>query len=118
MFLGTTEIVHDSTTIWKFRELLAETGADKDEWAEMQRQLDAMKLKVQKGIMQDATFIASDPGHAKADTSRDDETKTRRSKYGTRAKKGIKSFFGYKLHDAMNEKFGLVRRIKVTSANV
>jgi IS5 family transposase len=118
VFLSTTETVPDSTTIWKFRERLAETGADKDAWAEMQRQLEAMKLKVQKGIMQDATFITSDPGHAKADTPRGDEAKTRRSKDGAWAKKGTKSFFGYKLHDAMDEKFGLVRRIEVTAANV
>ncbi len=77
-----------------------------------------MKLKVQKGIMQDATFITSDPGHAKADTPRGNESKTRRSKDGTWAKKGNKSFFGYKLHDTMDEKFGLVRKIEVTAANV
>ena len=118
VFLGTTEIVPDSTTIWKFRERLAETGTDQKIWAEMQRQLDAMKLKVQKGIMQDATFITADPGHAKADTPRGDEAKTRRSKDGAWAKKGAKSFFGYKLHDAMDEKFGLVRRIEVTAADV
>jgi len=35
VFLGTTETVPDSTTIWKFRERLAETGADKDVWAEI-----------------------------------------------------------------------------------
>ena len=50
VFLGTTETVPDSTTIWKFRERLAEKGVDQKIWAEMQRQLDAMKLKVQKGI--------------------------------------------------------------------
>ena len=77
VFLGTTETVPDSTTIWKFRERLAEKGVDQKIWAEMQRQLDAMKLKVQKGIMQDATFITSDPGHANADTPRGDEAKTR-----------------------------------------
>lgn len=118
VFLGTTEVVPDSTTIWKFRERLAETGADKEVWIEMQRQLDAMNLKVQKGIMQDATFITSDPGHVKADTPRGEEAKTRRSKDGAWAKKGVKSFFGYKLHDAMDEKFGMVRRIEVTAANV
>jgi putative hydroxymethylpyrimidine transporter CytX len=32
---------------------------DKEVWAEMQRQLDAMNLKVQKGVMQDATFITA-----------------------------------------------------------
>jgi IS5 family transposase len=118
VFLGTTETVPDSTTIWKFRERLAENDADNEIWAEMQRQLDAMNLKVQKGIMQDATFITADPGHAKADTPRGDEAKTRRCKDGAWAKKGNKSFFGFKLHDCMDEKFGLIRRIEVTAANV
>jgi IS5 family transposase len=118
VFLGTTETVPDSTTIWKFRERLAESGMDKEVWDEMQRQLDAMNLKVKKGIMQDATFITSDPGHAKKDTPRGDEAKTRRSKDGEWAKKGTKSYFGYKLHDAMDEDYGLVRRIEVTAANV
>ncbi len=118
VFLGTTEIVPDSTTIWKFRERLAQSGMDKEVWAEMQRQLDAMNLKVKKGIMQDATFITADPGHAKKDTPRGGEAKTRRSKDGEWAKKGTKSYFGYKLHDAMDEDFGLVRRIEVTAADV
>lgn len=77
-----------------------------------------MNLKVQKGVMQDATFITADPGHAKADTPRGIESKTRRSKDGTWAKKGAKSFFGYKLHDCTDDEFCLVRRIEVTSANV
>ena len=58
-----------------------------------------MNLKVKKGIIQDATFITADPGHAKKDKPRGDEAKTRRSKDGTWAKKGSKSFFGYKLND-------------------
>ncbi len=118
MFLGTTETVPDSTTVWKFRERLAKSGVDKELGAEVQRQLDAMNFKVQKGIMQDATFITADPGHAKADTPRGDEAKTRRSEDGAWAKKGVKSFFGYKLHDCMDEKFGLIRRIEVTASNV
>ena len=118
MFLGTTETIPDSTTIWKFRERLAENGVDKEVWAELQRQLDEMNLKMQKEIMQDATFITADPGHAKSGTPRGDEAKTRRSKDGEWAKKGAKSFFGYKLHDCMDAKFGMIRRIEVTSAEV
>lgn len=118
MFLGTTEIVPDSTTIWKFRERLAKSGMDKEVWIELQRQLDAMNLKVKKGIMQDASFITSDPGHAKSNTPRGDKAKTRRSKDGAWMKKGTKSYFGYKLHGAMDENHGLIRRIEVTAANV
>ena len=118
MFLGTTEVVPDSTTIWKFRERLAKIGMDKEVWIELQRQLDAMNLKVKKGIMQDASFITSDPGHAKSNTPRGDKAKTRRSKDGAWMKKGTKSYFGYKLHGAMDENHGLIRRIEVTAANV
>jgi transposase, IS5 family len=35
VFLGITEKVPDSTTMWKFRERLAENGVDKEVWAEM-----------------------------------------------------------------------------------
>ena len=69
VLLGTTEIVPDFTTIWRFRERLVEKGVDPKIWAEMQRQLDAMNLKVLKGVMQDAIFITTDHGYAKADTS-------------------------------------------------
>lgn len=50
--------------------------------------------------MKDASFITSDPSHAKSDTPCGEEAKTRRSKEGTWAKKGNKSHFGYKLHGA------------------
>jgi IS5 family transposase len=46
MFLGITEVVPDSTTIWKFRERLAGGGEDKEIWSELQKRLDAMKLQV------------------------------------------------------------------------
>jgi transposase, IS5 family len=42
----------------------------KEVWNELQKQLDAMKLKMKTGIMQDASFITSDPGHAKSDAPR------------------------------------------------
>jgi IS5 family transposase len=118
VFLDTTEVIPDSTTIWKFKERLANNGNDVEIWNDLQRQLDAMNLKVKKGIIQDATFIEADPGHAQKDTPRGDEAKTRRSKDGTWAKKGTKSYFGYKLHSAMDTEFGLIRRIEVTTASV
>ena len=93
-FLGYPE----STTVWLFRERLAETGRDRLLWAELQRQLDAKGLKVRKGVAQDASFITADPGHARADKPRGDEARTRRSRDGSWTKNGGKSFFGYKLH--------------------
>jgi len=65
VLLGTTEIVPDFTTIWRFRERLAEKGVDQKIWAETQRQLDPMNLKVQKGVMQDATLLRLIPAMPK-----------------------------------------------------
>jgi IS5 family transposase len=40
-------------------------------------------LKIKKGMIQDATFIHSDLGHAKNDKPRENEAKTKRSREGT-----------------------------------
>src|SRR5512139_2127644 len=56
-FLGFPDPFPDSRTIWLFKERMATTAKDKVVWAELQRQLDAMDLRVKRGTMQDATFI-------------------------------------------------------------
>ena len=69
-FLGFPGDAPDYSTVWSFRERLAETGTDRLIWEELQRQLDEKGLKVRKGVVQDASFITSDPGHAPADKPR------------------------------------------------
>jgi IS5 family transposase len=64
---------------------------------ELQRQIDCRGLEIKKGMIQDATFIVAEPGHANQDKLRGDEAKTRRSRDGNWSKKGGKSYFGYKL---------------------
>ena len=66
----------------------------------------------------DATFITAEPGHAKADKPRGDKAQTRRSKDGTWAKKGSKSYFGYKLHSKMDRDYELIRDIETTTASL
>jgi IS5 family transposase len=117
-FLGFPEDIPDFTTVWYFRERLAKTGKDRAIWTELQRQLDAFCLKVKQGVVQDATFITTDPGHAKADKPRGEEAETRRSKDGTWAKKGSKSYFGYKLHTKLDTDHGLIRELETTTASV
>jgi IS5 family transposase len=117
-FIGFPKNVPDFTTVWSFRERLAKTGKDRELWKELQRQLDNNGLKVKKGVIQDATFITADPGHAKADEPRGDEAKTRRSKDGTWMKKASKSYFGFKLHVKTDTDFGLIREIETTTASV
>jgi len=117
-FLGYPEKAPDYSTVWQFRERLARTGRDRLVWAELQRQLDAKGLQVRKGVVQDASFITSDPGHARADKPRGDGARTRRSRDGSWSKKGGKSFFGYKLHAKVDTDHGIIRDLEVTAANV
>jgi len=117
-FLGYPERAPDYSTVWQFRERLAETGRDRLVWAELQRQLDAKGLKVRKGVVQDATFITADPCHARADKPRGTEVRTRRSRDGSWTKKGSKSFFGFKLHAKMDMDHGLIRDLETTTASI
>lgn len=117
-FLGFPEKIPDQTTVWYFRERLSKTKKNEAIWNELQRQLDEKGLKIRKGVIQDATFITADPGHATADTSRGDDAKTRRNKEGTWTKKGKKSYFGFKLHTKEDCDFGLIRALQTTTASV
>jgi len=106
----------DSRTIWLFKERMAETKTDKIVWAEFQRQLDAMGLRVKRGTVQDATFIEADPGSSKK--LRGVEAKTRRSRDGTWAKKGDETHFGYKLHQKTDIDYSLIRDIETSTASL
>jgi IS5 family transposase len=117
-FLGFPETIPDYTTVWNFRERLGRTSKDRAIWRELQRQLDSLGLKVKQGVVQDATFITADPGHAKAGTPRDNDAKTRRSKDGSWTKKGKKAYFGYKLHSKVDTDLGLIRELETTPASV
>ena len=117
-FLGYPATIPDRSTIWLFRERLAQTGKDAVIWEEFQRQLETRGLTIKQGVIQDATFITADPGHAPAATPRGDQGRTRRSRDGTRAKKGSKSQFGYKLHILMDKDYQFIRRIETTTASL
>jgi IS5 family transposase len=118
VFLGTTEVIPDYTTVWLFRKRLEETGKCDDIWYEFTNQLRAKGYDVRKGVIQDALFITSDPGHAKKDVPRGDEAKTRRSKDGTWATKGKKSNFGYKAHVKVDAEHQFIWAVKTTTASL
>ncbi len=69
-------------------------------------------------MIQDATFILADPGHAKQDIPRGDEAITRRSKDGTWAMKGRKSNFGYKLHTIVDKETQIIRQFATSTASL
>lgn len=118
VFLGTTEVIPDYSTVWLFRERLIQNDKLDAIWEEFLNQIRAKGYDIKTGIIQDATFITSDPGHAKSDVPRGDEAKTRRSKDGTWAKKGNESHFGYKGHIAVDEENQFIWRIETTTASV
>jgi IS5 family transposase len=64
-FLGFPDPIPDSRTVWLFKERMAKTGKDEMVWAEHQRQLYGMGLRVRRGTIQDATFIEADHGSSK-----------------------------------------------------
>lgn len=115
-FLGLPNPFPDSRTIWLFRERMAKTGRDEVVWGELQKQLDAMDLKVKRGTIQDATFIEADLGKSKK--SSDGIAKTSHSRDGIWTKKGKKSYFGYKLHQKSDIDYGLIREIETTTTKV
>jgi IS5 family transposase len=117
-FLGYPASIPDRSTVWLFRERLATTGKETAIWDEFQRQLNEQGLTIKRGVMQDASFITADPGHAPADTPRGEQARTRRSRDGTWAKKGSKSYFGYKLHILMDKDHQIIRRIETTTASL
>ena len=84
---------------------------------QLQRQLNYLGLKIKKGMIQDATFIHSDSGYAKADKPRENEGKTRRNIDGNWTKKSGESHFGYKLHSIIDRDYELIRRFKTTTAS-
>ena len=117
VFLGTTEVIPDYSTVWLFRERLKESGKLESIWDEFVNQLKAKGYDVKKGVIQDATFITSDPGHSKSDVPRGENAKTRRSRDGKWAKKGNKSYFGYKGHVKVDTENNFIWKVETTAAN-
>jgi len=117
-FLGYPATIPDRSTIWAFKNRLVEAGMIDDLWTDLQQQIDVRGLTIRRGVIQDATFITADPGHAAAEKPRGDLACTRRSRDGTWAKKGTKSQFGYKLHTLVDTEHQLIRRLTTTTASL
>ena len=97
---------------------MSESGVDTLVWQEFQRQLDLKGLKIEQGMIQDATFVYAEPGHCNKDTPRGEQAKKRRDKDGKIMSKNGKMHYGYKLHTIMDMTHNLIRRIETTKANV
>jgi IS5 family transposase len=128
-FLNFPEKIPDFTTIWKIRERLKNSGADKLIWQELQNQLNSKGYQIKKGVIQDATFIESELGkkrnyHEKKLKKKDEEIiysqkqKQHQDKDGTFSIKRGQVHYGYKLHSKVDIENQFIRAIKLTTASV
>lgn len=117
-FLGFPKDIPDFTTFWRFREEISEETIH-NIWEELKRQMKEKGIKFSKGVIQDASFVIASPG--KTNSTMKDRGKgqpTTRNEDGAWAKKGKKSYFGYKDHIKVDSKSGAVTELVVTPANV
>ncbi len=114
--LGLEEAVPDHSTISRFRSLLAGRGLAERLFAQVARQIESKGLVVKAGTLIDATVIdaaAAEPPRQKGGGRSKADPDAAWIKHG----KG-KARFGYKLHAAIDHGSGIVRRARVTPANV
>ena len=114
--LALDEPVPDHSTLWRFRDELRRLGLAEAVFTEIGRQLERKGLVVKAGTLVDASLIpaaAAEPpkqkggGRSKADPD---------AAWAKRA--GGKAVFGYKLHAGVDAGSGIVRRARLTPANV
>jgi transposase, IS5 family len=128
-FIGFPEKIPDFSTIWRIRERLQKTGKDKLIWQELQNQIDMKGYTIQKGVIQDATFIDADLGKKRYAEEKKAVKENREINYTPKqrnhidkdAKFAIKNnqiHFGYKNHVKTCVDFHFIRSYEVTSANI
>jgi len=128
-FVGFEAGVPDFTTIWKIRERLKNAKKEEEIWDEFQRQLNERDLKVTKGVIQDATFIAADQGRKRKAEEKKLEKAGQKPVYtskqlahmdldGTYAVKHGQVYYGYKTHIKIDVGYQLIREFEVTTASL
>lgn len=116
-FLGVPNEIPDYSTVWRFREALAEGNIIDEIWVELHKQMQEQGIKTSKGVMQDATFVVAPPG--KTNSGMKDRGRgqpSTRNEDGSWSKKGNKSYFGYKEHIKTCLKTGIIKEVAVTTA--
>jgi IS5 family transposase len=115
--LSLEDRVPDHSTLWRFRQKLADSRLDEALMAELDGQLHAAGATVRTGTLIDASLIRSaarrplGPEGSKARSKADPE-----ANFGRGGMRGGYTF-GYKLHIAVDQGAGLIRRLLLTPAN-
>lgn len=106
----------DHSTIWRFRQKLSENGLVERLFAELAGQLEARGLVVKQGTLIDASIVSSAARRPKMGEDKISPVDPE-ARFGATNERQRFSF-GYKLHVAVDQGSGLVRRLLLTSANV
>lgn len=111
----------DETTLCRFRLALVEAGLGAALFAEVARQLEAAGLMVKTGTLIDASLVEAavrrprDGSSPKGEESRSPHDPDAN---WTRAGKGRRLFFGYKMHIGIDQGSGLIRSRRLTGAKI
>jgi IS5 family transposase len=118
----------DHSTLWRFREKLAQSGVAVSAFACVTAQIEAAGLILKRGTLIDASLVpaavnkpappSGDPG---IDTDGRPASKLTRSALdpdAAWAKKEGRRYFGYKAHVALDMESRIVRRLTLTPANI
>jgi IS5 family transposase len=126
--LGLSEPVPDHSTLWRFREQLAQDGRSAQAFALIEKQIDKAGFVVKRGTLIDATLIPSavNPPEPPAGPMPCDEDGRPASKLvkspidpdAAWTKKESRYRFGYKIHAALDAGSRIVRRAVFTPANI
>jgi IS5 family transposase len=105
----------DHSTLWRFRQELAEDGLVEKIFAEIDRQLEAKKLILKQGTLIPAR--ANPPRKPRKD-AQEKPPKPSADRDARWGRKGKKSVFGYKVHTGVDAGHTLIRRVHVTDASI
>ncbi|HEX2528112.1 MAG TPA: transposase [Geminicoccus sp.] len=104
--LGLEDAVPDATMLSRFRIDLAEAGLAETVFEALNRQLEQRGLVIKAGTMSDATLMEAD---VKRPLMREGKVSTTDPAAGF-TRRGQRSFFGYKVHLAVDQGSDLIRK--------
>jgi transposase, IS5 family len=110
------EAVLDHSTIWRFRQALADRKLDQTLLLEVERQLAQAGFLLKRGTIVDASLVTSAARRPRMNEGKTSKTDTD-ARFGANNERRRFSF-GYKMHVAMDEGTALVRAAILTPANI
>jgi IS5 family transposase len=118
-FVGLTfeDPTPDQVTLWRFRQELGKHNRHERLMEALERQLKDKRLILKAGTLLDATVVESQAATPKRENPNEKSTSPNDpDAQWVRTPKG--SVFGYKAHIAVDSESGLIRRAKLTPANI